>query len=74
MTGDEIWLWQVLEDGAWGSIYANIDGLSGPGVLIARNLETAHRLGLFAVAHHDRTGLPIRCVHFTNPEIIREVP
>ena len=73
MRGDTIWLWQVLENGEWGSIYAAVvPGI--PGVLVARDLVTAQMLGVYAVAHHDSTGLPVRCVRFDNPITIREVP
>jgi hypothetical protein len=74
VTGDTIWIWQVLEDGEWGAILAAVIPGMAPTVLVARNLETAHRLGLFAVHHHDTTGLPVRCARFDNPTIIREMP
>jgi hypothetical protein len=74
MTGDTLYAWQVLEDGAWGNILAAVIPGVSPTVLVARNLETAHRIGLFAVAHHDTTGLPVRCVRFDNPTVIREMP
>jgi len=73
MRGDTIFVWQVLQDGEWGAIYAEvIPGM--PGVLVARDLRTAQLLGRYAVAHHDASGLPVRCVRFDDPTTIQEVP
>lgn len=69
-----IWVWQVFEDDQWGTIAAEIPGMPGLSPLIARSLQTAQMLGLLAVAHHDRTGLPVRCARFELAEVIREVP
>lgn len=74
MNGDTLYTWQVLEDGAWGNILAAVIPGLPPTVLIARDLETAHLLGVFAVHHHDTTGLPVRCARFDNPTVIREIP
>lgn len=74
MTGDTVYIWQVFEHGEWGAILAAVIPDMPPTVLVARKLEVAQRFGIFAVAHHDRTGLPVRCVRFDNPTIVREIP
>lgn len=74
MTGDQLYLWQVLEDGEWGALLATAVPAFGPTVLISRTEQTADALGLFAIAHHDATGHPVRCVRFDNPTVIRAIP
>lgn len=73
MNGDQLYAWQTLEDDGWGLISAFIPGL-GHAVLVCRSLDAHHRLGLFAVAHHDATGLPVRGVRLDVVEVLREMP
>ena len=69
-----LFVWQVLEDGQWGTIAAAIPGMPGLSPLITRSARSAELLGLLAVAHHDRTGLPVRKVRFELAEVLREIP
>jgi hypothetical protein len=74
VIGDELYAWQVLEDGAWGLILAEVVPGMGPTVCVSRSLAGAHLMGLFAVHHHDATGLPVRCIRLALAEVVREVP
>lgn len=71
---EPLYAWQTLDDdGRWGIVAAVIPGVGG-GPLIARDLMAIDRLGLLAIAHHDRTGQRIRKVRYELTEVLREVP
>jgi len=74
VKGDTIYVWQVLEDGAWGTIMAKVGWVDEATVLVTRDLQIAQAMGLLAVAHHDSTGLPVRCAQFDDPTVIRTIP
>lgn len=68
----QLYAWQVLEDGQWDLIGADL----GQGVfpLVTSRRHLADAMGLAAVEHHDATGLPVRKVRFGSMTIEREIP
>lgn len=69
---DRLFVWQVFEDGKWSMIAAVMHGV--PYALVTTSRVSADRLGVFAVAHHDATGLPVRKAVFVLDHVMREVP
>lgn len=69
-----LFCWQVFEDGEWNIIGAALPGVVETTPLVTTRAHLADLLGAVAVAHHDRTGLPVRKVVYENPTVLREVP
>lgn len=67
-------IWQVLQDGEWGTIAAVLPGLPGLSPLQTRREEFAKGpLRSIALLHQQATGFPIRLACFRLVNVIEEV-
>ena len=74
MTGDELWAWQVLEDGEWGTISTVVPEV-GHAILVSRNKAIVTEfMRPLAEAHAKEFGLPVRLARFALAEVVEVLP
>jgi hypothetical protein len=74
MIGDELWAWQVLEDGEWGTISAVIPGV-GHAILVSRSKPIVTEfMRPVAESHAKESGLPVRLARFALAEVVEVLP
>lgn len=74
MIGDELWAWQVLEDGEWGTISTVIPEV-GHAILVSRKKAIVTEfMRPLAESHAKESGLPVRLARFTLAEVAEVLP
>lgn len=74
MIGDELWAWQVLEAGEWGTISAMIPGV-GHAILVSRSKAiVTDFMRPLAESHAKESGLPVRLARFALAEVVEVLP